>query len=229
MEQALELDQVLLIHTSFASSRQDLNLNWTLLFIPDRASLHALAAALAELESHLTARWESCPLPVRPVHRDPSAIVSVAIGQWAVAAAPAKIRTLLGSCVGVILYDRVARLGGLAHIVLPDSRGAADHPGKFADTAIPAMIAEIERKFQVKANGRLVAKLVGGASMFHDRRQCEFGAEHRPDEPGGHRADPGRAADPDPGPRSGGSQRSALDPRHRFGHRRNQGPGRSGL
>ena len=95
-----------------------------------------------------------------------SAIVSVGIGQWAVATAPAKIRTLLGSCVGVILHDRVARLGGLAHIVLPDSRGATDHPGKFADTAIPAMIGEIERKFQVKANGRLVAKLVGGASMF---------------------------------------------------------------
>ena len=90
-----------------------------------------------------------------------SAIVSVAIGQWAVATAPAKIRTLLGSCVGVILHDRVARLGGLAHIVLPDSRGATEHPGKFADTAIPAMIGEIERKFQVKANGRLVAKLVG--------------------------------------------------------------------
>jgi len=95
-----------------------------------------------------------------------SAIVSVAIGQWAVAIAPAKIRTLLGSCVGVILHDRVARLGALAHIVLPDSRGATDQPGKFADTAIPAMISEMERKFQVKTNGRLVAKLVGGASMF---------------------------------------------------------------
>jgi chemotaxis protein CheD len=93
-------------------------------------------------------------------------VVSVAIGQWAVAAAPAKIRTLLGSCVGLALYDRVARLGGLAHIVLPDSRGAADHPGKFADTAIPAMIAEIERQLQIKARGRLVAKVVGGACMF---------------------------------------------------------------
>jgi chemotaxis protein CheD len=90
----------------------------------------------------------------------------VAIGQWAVAAAPVKIRTLLGSCVGAVLYDRVARLGGLAHIVLPDSRGACDHPGKFADTAIPAMIVEIERHLQIKARGRLVAKLLGGASMF---------------------------------------------------------------
>lgn len=92
--------------------------------------------------------------------------LSVAIGQWAVAAAPTRLRTLLGSCVGVILYDRVARLGALAHIVLPDSRGATDHPGKFADTAIPAMIGDIERRLTVKARGRLVAKLAGGARMF---------------------------------------------------------------
>jgi chemotaxis protein CheD len=90
----------------------------------------------------------------------------VAIGQWAVALAPVKIRTLLGSCVGVILHDRVARLGALAHIVLPDSRGVTDHPGKYADTAIPAMIAEIERLIQTRARGRLVAKLAGGARMF---------------------------------------------------------------
>jgi len=54
MDQALELDQVLLVHTSFASSSRDsnLNLNWSLLFIPDRASLQALASALTELETH---------------------------------------------------------------------------------------------------------------------------------------------------------------------------------
>ncbi len=51
MEQALELDQVLLIHSEFAAGRQGLNLNWTLLFIPSRESLHALAASLAQLES----------------------------------------------------------------------------------------------------------------------------------------------------------------------------------
>jgi chemotaxis protein CheD len=95
-----------------------------------------------------------------------STLISVAIGKWAVAAAPVKLRTLLGSCVGVILHDRVARLGGLAHIVLPDSRGSTDHLGKFADTAIPALIFDMERQVQVKSRSRLVAKLVGGANMF---------------------------------------------------------------
>ena len=51
MEQALELDQVLLIRSEFAGGRQGLNLNWTLLFIPSRAALDELAASLARLES----------------------------------------------------------------------------------------------------------------------------------------------------------------------------------
>ncbi len=51
MEQALELDQVLLIRSEFAGGRQGLNLNWTLLFIPSRAALVELAASLARLES----------------------------------------------------------------------------------------------------------------------------------------------------------------------------------
>jgi chemotaxis protein CheD len=97
----------------------------------------------------------------------PADVVSVAIGQWAVAAAPVRIRTLLGSCVGVALYDRVVKVGGLAHIVLPDARGAVDHPGKYADTAIPGMIADIDRRWGGNAKLRLVAKLVGGARMFH--------------------------------------------------------------
>jgi chemotaxis protein CheC len=52
MEQALELDQVLLIRSEFAGSRPGLNLNWTLLFIPSRAALETLRASLAQLESH---------------------------------------------------------------------------------------------------------------------------------------------------------------------------------
>ena len=106
------------------------------------------------------------PIPGSTDSPDSLAIVSVAMGQWAVAAAPAKIRTLLGSCVGVALYDRVARLGGVAHIVLPSSRGLIEHPGKYADTAIPAMIADLDRRLGGKARLRLVAKLVGGANMF---------------------------------------------------------------
>jgi chemotaxis protein CheD len=97
---------------------------------------------------------------------DPRGIVSVAIGQWALAAAPLKIQTLLGSCVGVVLYHRAAKLGAVAHIMLPLAPGNADHPGKYADTAIPAMIADIDRALGADSRRRLSAKLAGGASMF---------------------------------------------------------------
>ncbi|MGP0065662.1 MAG: chemotaxis protein CheD [Isosphaeraceae bacterium] len=106
------------------------------------------------------------PIPTTTGPPESAEVISVAIGQWAVAAAPAQIRTLLGSCVGVVLFDRAAKLAGLAHIVLPSARGAVDHPGKYADTAIPAVIADLERRLGIRARTRLTAKLAGGASMF---------------------------------------------------------------
>lgn len=105
----------------------------------------------------------------------PAQSVSVPIGRWAVAFAPTSIRTLLGSCAGVVLYDRAARLGGVAHIVLPHSRGSTDQPGRFADTAIPAMIADLERCLGRSVRGRLTAKVVGGASMFQTGAAANIG------------------------------------------------------
>jgi chemotaxis protein CheD len=63
------------------------------------------------------------------------------------------------------LFDPRLKVAGLAHIVLPESRGATNLPGKFADTAVPAVIRQLE----VLARGqplRLAAKLAGGANMF---------------------------------------------------------------
>jgi chemotaxis protein CheD len=91
------------------------------------------------------------------------AVVSVAMARLAVASSPTKLRTMLGSCVGVILHDRGARVGGIAHVVLPDSRGATDFPGKYADTAIPALLAQLKK---LHPPARPLAKLIGGASMF---------------------------------------------------------------
>ena len=99
-------------------------------------------------------------------HDPESPVVSVAMGRWAVAAPPSRLRTLLGSCVGVALHDRAAKVGGLAHVVLPESRGALEQPGKYADTAIPALLADLERAARGRPSGRLVARLAGGASMF---------------------------------------------------------------
>lgn len=71
----------------------------------------------------------------------------------------------LGSCVGVAMYDPVARLGGLLHIMLPCAeRANVDNIYKFADTGIQEML----RKMQVFGGmrSRFVCKIAGGAKMF---------------------------------------------------------------
>ncbi len=72
----------------------------------------------------------------------------------------------LGSCVAIILHDREAKVGGLAHVLLP-SRGLsreAERPGKFPQTAIPDLL---ERMAGLGAQQRrITARLAGGASMF---------------------------------------------------------------
>ncbi len=72
----------------------------------------------------------------------------------------------LGSCVGVTLYDRTRKIGGLAHIMLPSSRMHArvSVPGKYADTAVEALLESVGSRGADLRN--LEAKLVGGANMF---------------------------------------------------------------
>ena len=70
----------------------------------------------------------------------------------------------LGSCIALILHDQRRSLAGLAHIMLPESRGEVDRPGKFADTAKDALLGEMGRAGSTKSS--LTAIVVGGASMF---------------------------------------------------------------
>ncbi len=72
----------------------------------------------------------------------------------------------LGSCVGIALFDSTAKVGGLAHIMLPDSTQArsADNLAKFADTALPVMLNEIIKLGGLKS--RITAKIAGGSQMF---------------------------------------------------------------
>lgn len=72
----------------------------------------------------------------------------------------------LGSCVGVAIYDRERMVGGMAHVFLAASKDGkgTTQPGKFADTAIPALIEAV-----IRAGGRrsaFQAKIAGGANLF---------------------------------------------------------------
>ncbi|SFK81446.1 chemotaxis protein CheD [Lachnospiraceae bacterium KH1T2] len=72
----------------------------------------------------------------------------------------------LGSCVGVALVDKINRQGGLAHVMLPDSKAIRNNTNiaKFADTGIVELVRQMEAKGAKKS--RIVAKIAGGAQMF---------------------------------------------------------------
>lgn len=97
----------------------------------------------------------------------PLPTVTVGLGQLAVDHGEAVLATLgLGSCVAVLLHDAEAGIGGIVHVVLPTSSLSRDrsNPARFAETAVPALVAEMERSGAQR--DRLRARLVGGASMF---------------------------------------------------------------
>lgn len=72
----------------------------------------------------------------------------------------------LGSCVAILLYDPGARIGGMAHILLPSPALSRkdSNPAKFPQTAVPRLL-ELMGADGAKPQ-RITARLAGGASMF---------------------------------------------------------------
>ena len=101
---------------------------------------------------------------------------SLRIGEIAAVADDTELKTLLGSCLGLALYDCRGRIGGLAHIMLPDSRGQDAPVGKFVDTAVPELICRIEQFGGKRHNIR--AKLAGGANMFSTNSTTTIGEQN---------------------------------------------------
>ncbi len=97
-----------------------------------------------------------------------SEIIKVGMADLKVCTSPDGVTTLgLGSCVGIAVRDPVTKIGGLAHIMLPDStaiRGGENNIPKFADTGITELVKQMEA-LGAKRN-RMTAKLAGGAMMF---------------------------------------------------------------
>ncbi len=94
-------------------------------------------------------------------------LIKVGMADYKVGKAPDTLISYgLGSCIGISLYDPQAKVGGLLHIMLPDSKQAraSDNPAKFADTGMPLLLRDVLALGAVRS--RLVAKMAGGAQMF---------------------------------------------------------------
>lgn len=97
----------------------------------------------------------------------------IGIAGMCVVKAPDKIRTVLGSCIGIAMYDRVAKIGGMGHVILPDSSEGVGDPAKFGDTAVDMLLERLVQAGAVRA--RITAKIVGGAAMFGHERAAGLG------------------------------------------------------
>ncbi len=87
----------------------------------------------------------------------------------------------LGSCIGLMVYDRVARVGGMLHYMLPDSaidlEKAAANPAMFADVGIPLLFRSC---YQLGAEKkRMVAYAAGGAEPLTGFNSFEIGRRNQ--------------------------------------------------
>ena len=97
-----------------------------------------------------------------------SRTITIGISDLNIAKTPDILVTYaLGSCIGICLYDPLAKLAGLSHIMLPSAAqtpNVVNQPMKFADTAIELLIRKMEAAGARRA--LLKAKIAGGAQMF---------------------------------------------------------------
>jgi chemotaxis protein CheD len=91
-------------------------------------------------------------------------LINVGIADIKVTKSPNVLRTILGSCIGICLYDRKKQIAGISHIMLPTRKIDESNPKKYADTAIPILIDMMIEEGALFED--LTAKIIGGATMF---------------------------------------------------------------
>lgn len=85
------------------------------------------------------------------------------VGEIFVGIKPTEIVTVLGSCVGVCLYDKVELIGGMNHYLLPLWNGNGLESPKYGNVAIPKLIENMENIGCLRRN--MEAKIFGGANI----------------------------------------------------------------
>lgn len=96
-------------------------------------------------------------------------LVIVGVADMAVSSDPSEtlVTYALGSCLGVVAWDRRTKVGGILHYMLPSSAldpdKAREKPAMFGDVALPLFL---ERLIGLGATRRnLQIKLAGGAEI----------------------------------------------------------------
>lgn len=96
---------------------------------------------------------------------DAQNVITVGVGDLKITRSPNVLKTLLGSCIGIVLHDPINKIGGLLHIMLPFNNSADVKITKYADPGLPYFISQIVTQAGALRN-TLTAKIFGGAKMF---------------------------------------------------------------
>jgi chemotaxis protein CheD len=110
-------------------------------------------------------------------------VLYVEPGQLTVCTEPRRLRTILGSCVSVCLYDPELRHGGMNHFMLPSAPSETEMSTRYGNRALPTLVERLERLGSKRR--QLTAGVFGGARvLFGDsefmhlgRRNVEFAQE----------------------------------------------------
>lgn len=120
---------------------------------------------------------ERPPMFTRPIDDKRPQEVTVGMGQVALVETGQVASAVLGSCIGLVLFQPRRSIAVMSHIVLAESRGnATSLPGKFADTAISHMLGLLSARGILTSQVR--AKLAGGATMFGGRGPIRIGDQN---------------------------------------------------
>ncbi len=101
----------------------------------------------------------------------PTAVIDasrrVGLGKVEIAHAPAQLTAILGSCVGVAIFDRQTSTATLAHVVMPHGDDQDHVVARHAEEAVNDSIAMLEEAGCNRTN--LIVKIAGGAKMFGEK------------------------------------------------------------
>lgn len=85
---------------------------------------------------------------------------------------PVILKTVLGSCVAVILYDKILKYAGLCHYLLPIAPADEYASTKYGNIAIKVLLNKFFKNFSKIEN--IVAYIIGGAFVVFDEREIFF-------------------------------------------------------
>lgn len=85
-------------------------------------------------------------------------------GEYFAGDASFRVRTLLGSCVSIVLWHPRTRVGAMSHFLLPARPRGALPDGRYGDDAMVLMLTEL--KLHGVRGRDCEAKIFGGGDMF---------------------------------------------------------------